>query len=265
MARCGRFYFGTNTKMSMTDSEALDYLRALRAETADIPAEEAKLFVIPSHTVLSRAREVLEGSAVALGAQNMSWELRGTLTGEISPLSLVELGVEIAELGHSERRHIFRETDAEIGSKVRTARTLGLTALLCVGETEEEKRDGAADAVLETQLLRGTAGLSAAEAAGLIVAYEPVWAIGAAGTPAPADYAAARHAALRRALVSRFGEAGADVPILYGGSVNAANAADYVRQANVNGVFVGRAAWTAAGYAALVRSLLPVFRAKEVR
>ena len=252
MARCGRFYFGTNTKMSMTDSEALDYLRALRAETADIPAEEAKLFVIPSHTVLSRAREVLEGSAVALGAQNMSWELRGALT------------VEIAELGHSERRHIFRETDDEIGSKVRTARTLGLTALLCVGETEEEKRDGAADAVLETQLLRGTAGLSAAEAAGLIVAYEPVWAIGAAGTPAPADYAAARHAALRRVLVSRFGEAGADVPILYGGSVNAANAADYVRQENVNGVFVGRAAWTAAGYAALVRSLLPVFRAKEV-
>ena len=123
MARCGRFYFGTNTKMSMTDREALDYLRALRAETADIPAEEAKLFVIPSHTVLSRAREVLEGSAVALGAQNMSWELRGALTGEISPLSLVELGVEIAELGHSERRHIFRETDDEIGSKVRTARS----------------------------------------------------------------------------------------------------------------------------------------------
>lgn len=265
MARCDRFYFGTNTKMSMTDSEALDYLRALRRETADISAAEAKLFVIPSHTVLSRAREELAGCPIALGAQNMSWEMRGAFTGEISPLSLVELGVEIAELGHSERRHIFRETDAEIGAKVRTARSVGLTALICVGETEEEKADGAADAVLETQLLRGTAGLSAADAAGLMIAYEPVWAIGTAGTPAPADYAAARHAALRRTLTARFGEAGADVPILYGGSVNPANAADYVRQENVSGVFVGRAAWTAEGYAALVRSLLPVFREKGGR
>ena len=250
-----------NWKMNNTPAEATALIEALKPLVKDADCEV--VCCVP-YIDLYAALEAAKGSNIQIGAENCHWAEKGAFTGEVSAKMLKAAGVPYVIIGHSERRQYFGETDVTVRNRVRAALNEGLKVILCVGEVLSERKDGITSQIVCAQTEIALGGVSAEELKNIVIAYEPVWAIGAAGTPAPADYAAARHAALRRVLVSRFGEAGADIPILYGGSVNAANAADYVRQENVNGVFVGRAAWTAAGYAALVRSLLPVFRAKEV-
>ena len=250
-------YLGTNLKMYKTIEETKVYLQRLKELTEDLPQELLELFVIPSYTTLEAARQVTEGSHVKLGAQNMCWEKEGQFTGEISPLMLKEVGVDIVEIGHSERRHTFRETDQEEGRKVRTALEYGFTPLLCVGETLEQRNFGISDETLSTQLKVALHGLDRKEASGVWVAYEPVWAIGINGKPASVEYVSARHQHMRHILTELFGEkTGNRIPILYGVSVNMENAAGLIRIPWVDGLFIGRSAWDAENFNKIIRSII---------
>jgi len=257
MKRLPRLYIGTNTKMFMTAAEAGRYLKELGSLTADIGRERLTLFVIPSFTSLHAAGAPAEAGQILLGAQNMCWEERGAYTGEISPLMLKEAGVRIAEIGHSERRHVFGETDQEENRKVLAALEHGFTPLLCVGETAAQKEYGIADEVLRMQLKIALHGVPAGDAQKLWIAYEPVWAIGEGGVPAPEAYVQRRHAAIRQALSELYGDAAASaIPVLYGGSVNNDNAVGYIACEDVDGLFVGRSAWDAKNFDRLIRRTL---------
>ncbi|MPN04090.1 L-erythrulose-1-phosphate isomerase [bioreactor metagenome] len=174
---------------------------------------------------------------------------------------LQEFGLDIVEIGHSERRHVFGETDEQENKKVVSALNHGFTALLCVGETAEQKAAGIADEVLAMQLKIGLRGVLPEQAERIWVAYEPVWAIGVNGVPAPADYVKARHASIRRILGELF--LLTEIPVLYGGSVNPQNAEELIVQPNVDGLFTGRAAWDAENFNALIRQVLPLWQRKQ--
>ncbi len=260
-----KIYFGTNLKMYKNIQDTVSYLEELTERTADLDRDKIELFVIPSYTSLSEAVKIRGRELVHLGAQNMGWEEQGQFTGEISPLMLKELGIDIVMVGHSERRHVFRETDYEENKKVIAALDHGFTALLCIGETEEEKEFGISNEVLRTQIIAGFHGITKERAAELTacsvpkiqVAYEPVWAIGVNGKPASVEYAAEKHSVIRQCLVELFGEeAGTAVPVLYGGSVNPGNADDLIARPEIDGLFTGRSAWQAEAFDKLIRSAL---------
>jgi len=260
-----KLYIGTNNKMTMTIAETRRFITGLREAAADISRDEMELFVIPSYTAIAAAVECARGE-IRIGAQNMGWEERGQFTGEISPLMLAEVGAQIVMAGHSERRHVFRETDEEENRKVLCALAHGFTALLCIGETAEEKAAGRSDAALREQTLRGLEGVDPAlAAAGRVwVAYEPVWAIGVSGTPAAPAYAFERHEGIRAALGEVLGEQAAQrVPVLYGGSVNPENAPLLIRGGQVDGLFIGRSAWDAGRFSGIIHDVLPLYREKN--
>jgi triosephosphate isomerase len=254
-----RLHIGTNLKMYKTIKETVSYLTDLDRLTRDL-ANDICLFVIPSYTALQAASATVQ--RVKLGAQNMHWEESGQFTGEISPLMLQELDLQIIEIGHSERRHIFGETDIEENKKVISAVNHGFIALLCVGESSDEKELDIGDERLRQQLKVGLHGLAEADCKRLWIAYEPVWAIGVKGIPARSDYADAKHRLIRETLRQLFPQEGHNVPILYGGSVNPDNACDLLRQPSIDGLFIGRSAWQASGFNALIRQVLPVWQQK---
>lgn len=257
MNECRRLYLGTNTKMYKTISETMDFLTQLHELTADLKDCPLDLFVIPSYTTLESAGRFLADSHIRLGAQNMAWEKEGQFTGEISPLMLEETGVSVVEIGHSERRHIFGETDEQEEKKVACAAAHGFTPLLCIGETKDQREYGISDEVLAMQLKIGLHSISARQAENLWIAYEPVWAIGVNGIPAAADYVAERHEAIRSVLIKLFGTViGQHVPILYGGSVNPANALELIQLPDVDGLFIGRSAWDAEQFNHIIRQVL---------
>lgn len=259
MARLDTFYFGTNTKMYKTIAETVAYLEALIRLTADVGRESMELFVIPSFTALAAAKQCGLQRQILLGAQNMGWEDEGQFTGEISPLMLNEVGVEIVEIGHSERRHVLGETDEMENRKVRCALRHGFRPLLCVGETAEQKQYGIADEILSMQLKIGLYGVSPARAESLMIAYEPVWAIGTGGTPATEAYVADRHRFIKTTLAALFGQnEGRNIPVLYGGSVNLENAVSYSKCPGVDGLFIGRSAWRAEDFNAIIRAVMEI-------
>lgn len=248
-----KLYFGSNLKMYKNIQDTVTYLQDLVSYTKDISRDEIELFIIPSYTTLESATKSIDRSYVKLGAQNMCWEEEGQFTGEISPLMLQELGLDLVMIGHSERRHVFRETDVEENKKVKAALNHGLTALLCIGETAEEKNFGISAEVLRTQLKVGFHDVPASQVSNIWVAYEPVWSIGVNGTPASADYAEEMHKVIKSCLLEIFGEDGAKIPVLYGGSVNPGNANELIVQPSIDGLFTGRAAWQADKFNALIR------------
>lgn len=250
-------YIGTNTKMFKTCKETREYLAALSGYRAGGAAAEDRLelFVIPSYTSLHAAGPYC-GKGIRLGAQNMSWEDRAALTGEVSPLMLREAGVEIVELGHSERRHILGETDGQINAKVSCAFRHGFTSLLCVGETEQQRDDGISDEILRIQLKVGLKNLPSEIVSRLWVAYEPVWAIGEGGTPASREYAEEKHQLIARTLCELYTEAARQVPILYGGSINPGNAPELIQMPHIDGLFIGRSAWDAEQFSGIIDSVL---------
>lgn len=263
MARLDKLYLGTNTKMYKTIRDTEHFLGRLCDLTADISRDEMELFVIPSYTTLYHARQKVTNEQIKIGAQNMCWEEQGQFTGEISPLMLSEIGVDIVMAGHSERRHVFGEADAEENLKVLSAVSHGFTALLCVGETQEQKENGISDEILRMQLICGLKNVEPGMAANIWIAYEPVWAIGVNGKPASAEYANEKHAVIKRCLAELFGPSGKDIPVLYGGSVNNENAVPLIRQNHIDGLFTGRSAWDADNFNSIIRSVLPVFREKK--
>ena len=253
---CKKWYMGTNTKMYKTIPETNAFVERLCELTGDISRESFELFVIPSYTTLDQANGHRDADLLKLGAQNMGWEERGQYTGEISPLMLQEVGCDLVMIGHSERRHVFLETDDMERKKVRCALDHGFTALLCIGETEEEKDAGRSMEVMGRQLRIGFADVRPEEAGRLWVAYEPVWAIGVNGKPITVTYADEMLTAIRKELLSIFGTAGEEVPVFYGGSVNPSNAVPLSRCRDINGLFIGRSAWDADNFNALIRAVL---------
>lgn len=248
-----KMYLGSNLKMYKNSKETVSYLKGLSALTADIDREELELFIIPSYTSLAEAVSSTDQKMIRLGAQNMCWEEEGQFTGEISPKMLQEMGIGLVMIGHSERRHVFGETDEEEQRKVRCGLEHGFTVLLCIGETAEDKKYGLGPEVLRTQLKKGFYGVDASKAGQIWVAYEPVWSIGVNGTPASAEYAQKMHKEIKGCLKELFGSASEEIPVLYGGSVNLQNAPELIMQPSIDGLFVGRAAWQAESFNDLIR------------
>jgi len=238
-------WIGTSWKMNKTRAEARAFSTALAASE---PARDPRIqrFVIPPFTALGTVSEDLAGSSVKLGAQNMHWADHGAWTGEISAPMLHDFGVQIVELGHSERRKHFGETDATVGLKTEAAMRHGLIPLICIGETREERDSGRAQEVLHSQIQGAFAHLTQGQkSAPVLLAYEPVWAIGEQGVPASAAYANARHAEIIAQAEAILGQR---PPCLYGGSVTARNCEELIQCPHIDGLFIGRAAWDVAGY-----------------
>ncbi|HML35856.1 MAG TPA: triose-phosphate isomerase [Bacillota bacterium] len=254
-----KLFFGTNLKMYKTISETADYLRKLEINTRDIRRDRMELFVIPSYTSLSEAAKGTDRKYIKLGAQNMCWEDQGQFTGEISPLMLKELDLDLVMIGHSERRHVFGESDAEENKKVKSALHHGFTALLCIGETLEQKNFGISEEVIRTQLKIGLCDIPKSKLSKLWIAYEPVWAIGVNGIPATAEYAEQMHFLIKKCLQELFGDESKKVPVLYGGSVNPENADQLIVQPSIDGLFTGRSAWQADAFDKLIRSALNAY------
>jgi len=255
-----KLYFGTNLKMYKNVQETTSYLKELQTLTKDISKDEIELFVIPSYTSLSSAAYCVDRSLIKLGAQNMCWEEEGQYTGEISPKMLMELNLDLVMLGHSERRHIFGETDETLNKKVKCALKHDFIALLCIGETIEDKNYGISDEILRTQLKKGLFGIPEDKLTKVWIAYEPVWAIGINGLPATAEYAEEKHKVIRECLTELFGKAGVNIPVLYGGSVNPSNAVELIIRPSIDGLFIGRSAWNAAAFNELIRNTKKIYR-----
>jgi triosephosphate isomerase len=225
--------------MHKTRAEAAELAKALVDGLKD---GKHKYLAAPGFTLLETVAALVKGSNIRLGAQNMAAEEQGAHTGEVSVLQLKDLGVETVILGHSERRHIYKEDDGLINKKVRLALKQGLEVILCVGETLEEREAGKAEAVCETQTVKGLEGVSAAELSKIVIAYEPVWAIGTGKTATPED-ADAIHAYVRGVIGKLYGaEAAGKIIIQYGGSVKPENAAQLMAKENIDGALVGGAA-----------------------
>ncbi|ANK88665.1 MULTISPECIES: triose-phosphate isomerase [unclassified Rhizobium] len=238
-------WVGTSFKMNKTLEEALAFAR--RLADADLERDaRVQRFVIPSFTSVREVKRVLSETSVKVGAQNMHWEDAGAWTGEVSPLMLKDCRLDLVELGHSERREHFGETDETVGLKVAAAIRHGLTPLVCIGETLQERNEGRADAVLRRQVEAALRGVDTeAGEAPILLAYEPVWAIGVNGIPATADYASERHGKIAEVAKSILGR---PVPVLYGGSVNPGNCEELIGQPDIDGLFIGRSAWSVEGY-----------------
>lgn len=256
---------GTGWKMNLPASQVPAYAQALFAALDPADAALADLFVLPPFTSLETAAAAFAGSPVAIGGQNMHWAADGAWTGEVSATMLVEAGCRYVELAHSERLAHFGETYERVREKVDRALAHGLTPILCIGETAVELAEGCTDEVLAWQVLTALGGQSADRVADVVLAYEPRWAIGSAHAATPA-HVAARHATLRALLRDRFGLATAQrTRILYGGSVNADNGAALAALDDVDGLFVGRAAWTGEGFARIVALVARAARDKAAR
>jgi triosephosphate isomerase len=244
------YYIAGNWKMHKTRSEASELAKALVAQLKD---GKHKYLVAPTFTSLETVAAIVKGSNIRLGAQNMAAEEQGAHTGEVSVLQLKDLGVQTVILGHSERRHIYKEDDALINKKVKLALKHGLEVILCVGELLEEREAGKAEAVCETQTVKGLEGVSEAELANIVIAYEPVWAIGTGKTATPED-ADAIHAYIRKVIGKVYGAGAAEkIIIQYGGSVKAENAAQLMAKENIDGALVGGAALKADSFVPIAK------------
>ena len=228
-----------NWKMYKTPAEAVSLVTEM-LRTAP-PRNDRDVVVCPPYTALSRVSQLLKGSSVRLGAQNVCWEKEGAFTGEISAPMLKEIGCEYVIVGHSERRQYFREDDALIAKKLRTVMASEMTPILCVGEKLEERDAGRTTDVLASQIKGALGEFDATQVRGLVVAYEPVWAIGT-GKTATSQMAVEAHKFIRQLLGKMFGSGfAADTRIQYGGSVKPENAAELLREPEIDGALVGGA------------------------
>lgn len=241
-----------NWKMNKTAAEARELVSKLLAPLMDVAGVDKVL--CPPFTSLFAVSSMLEGSGIGLGAQNMHWEEKGAFTGEIAPGMLKEVCSYVI-IGHSERRTYFGETDATVNKKLHAALKIGLTPIVCVGETLEEYESGRTSEVVLRQINLGFADVDPAIAAGIVVAYEPVWAIGT-GKASSGENAQFVHGQVIRPALSRlFGEENAQaMRILYGGSVISANASEFFGQSDIDGALVGGASLKVDDFVAIVKA-----------
>ncbi len=232
-------FIAGNWKMFKTVHEAVVYVKEFRSLVKDI--EDVEIVVAPTFTAVHACAEAARNSRVGIAAQNLHWEREGAFTGEISGPMIKEAGAEYVIIGHSERRTLFGETDETVNRKVRAAIAANLIPIACIGETLAEREAGATLSVLDRQIKAGFDGITGEQVGALVIAYEPVWAIGT-GRTATAGQAQEAHAHIRQRLRQWFGGAAADeCHVIYGGSVKPDNTKELVGQPDVDGALVGGA------------------------
>jgi triosephosphate isomerase (TIM) len=244
-----------NWKLNGSVADALALVTELKNQLG--PVRDVEVGVAPVFTALHPVGKRLEGSAIRLAAQDCYWEEKGAFTGEVAPSLLKDVGCTLVIVGHSERRQFFGETSETVGKKAVAVLKAGLTPIVCVGELEKERDAGQTMSVVAAQLEGALKDIPAADAARVVIAYEPVWAIGTGKTATPAQ-AEEVHAFIRKNLTERWGaDAAAKVRIQYGGSVKADNAAELMGQPNIDGALVGGASLKADSFVAIVRGARP--------
>ncbi|MBN2373671.1 triose-phosphate isomerase [bacterium] len=239
-----------NWKMYLTLSGALDLVKDLKERLKGIADRD--IVVIPPFTYLHSCHKVLEGSNINIGAQDMHWEKEGAFTGEVSPFMLTDCGCKFCVIGHSERRAYFHETDEMVNKKIKSALIYGIIPICCIGETLEQREADQTFDVIEGQVRGGFAGLTSGQMGRVIIAYEPVWAIGTGRTATP-EQANEVHAFIRGNLAGLFDtELANNVRIQYGGSVKPENCDDLMSQPDIDGALVGGASLKADSFARIV-------------
>jgi len=239
-----------NWKMYKTQGEARAFIAALAPLVG--PANHCDIVVAPPFTALAAAVEAARGTSIAVSAQDLHWEKEGAFTGEISARMLAEAGCRYVIIGHSERRQLFGETDASVNKKIQAALGASLIPIVCVGETLQERESGQMQSVLRRQFGDGFAALTAEQFSRILIAYEPVWAIGTGRTATP-ELAAEAHRFLRGLASTAFSsELASRLRILYGGSVKPENARGLMAQEEIDGALVGGASLDAKSFAAIV-------------
>ncbi len=229
-----------NWKMHLTIQEAVGLAKAVAASSQGL--EDREVMIAPAATALAAVAEAVGSSPVMVAGQNVAWKDQGAYTGEISPLMLKDVGAAMAIVGHSERRHIFGEDNAMINQRLIGALTYGIIPVLCIGETLDEREDGLTWEVLREQIISGLEGVSGEQAAKVVLAYEPVWAIGT-GKTASKEQAQEAHQFIRGLIEEVYEKKLAEqMRILYGGSVKPDNVDDLMRMPDVDGALVGGAA-----------------------
>lgn len=254
--RFSRVFVGSNHKMYKTNQQTVEYLRALQDLSADISRSDLSLFVLPPYVALADACRAVDPTMITIGAQNMHWEDQGEFTGEISARMLAAVGVSLVMVGHAERRRVFGETDEMVNRRALASLRHGFQTLICVGETAGNKRFGISKEQLSSQLKIALHRVEQHHWEKIWIAYEPDWAIGENGELADPRYVDQMHAWIHETLAQVSPKFGETVPVLYGGSVNLSNALDFISQPEVDGLFIGRAAWDAASFNAILRRII---------
>lgn len=239
-----------NWKMNKTVAEAVSVVKALKSSIADVT--DVEVLICPTFTALYAVNNEVKGSNINIGAQNLFWEPKGAFTGEISPTMVKDTGCSYVLIGHSERRQYFNETDETVNKKTKAALVAGLIPVICIGETLKEREQNITFKVIEKQIKEGLAGLTPQQAETIVIAYEPVWAIGTGKTATP-DQAQEVHAFTRNVYSQMYGDASQKVRILYGGSVNPTNVSDLMNQPDIDGGLVGGASLEAESFTKLVK------------
>jgi triosephosphate isomerase len=244
-------FIAGNWKMNKTVGEALDLVRELQAAISGVKGVEVA--IAPPFTALYAIHKELEGSSIRLAAQNLYWEEKGAFTGEVSPLMLKEVGCYYVILGHSERRQLFGETDETVNRRIKAAIIQGLKVIFCIGETLKEREEGKTFSVIERQVEGGLKGLGDKEMKNMVVAYEPIWAIGTGKTATP-EQAEEVHRFIREKLEKLYSRGiSEEIRIQYGGSVIPENIEGLMRQPNIDGALVGGASLKAESFSKIVR------------
>ena len=243
-------WIGTSWKMNKTRAEARQFAEAVKASRI-AENTDARLFLAPPFTAIETVAAILAGQRIMVGAQNMHWADSGAWTGEISPLMIKDVGARLVEIGHSERRRHFGETDETVAKKVEAAIRHGLVALVCIGDTRDEYEAGRIGEALIRQTRTALSRTDKNHAGQVVIAYEPVWSIGEGGTPADPAFADRQHALIKDEALRVCGVA---LDVIYGGSVSLENCRALAAQPHIDGLFIGRAAWRAEGYIEIVRA-----------
>ncbi len=239
-----------NWKMNKTIPEAVAMVKELKGKIADV--KDVDVLLCPVFTALYPVASEVKGSNINIGAQDLFWEAKGAFTGEVAPNMITDAGCSFVIIGHSERRQYFGETNETVNKKIKAALSAGLIPVVCVGETLKEREDNVTFKVIESQVREGIKDLSKEEAAKVVIAYEPVWAIGTGKTATP-DQAQEVHAFIRKVYGEMYGDVAEGTRILYGGSVKPSNVSELMKKEDIDGGLVGGASLKAEDFEALVK------------
>lgn len=237
-----------NWKMNNTIQESINLVNEIKSYTLD---QDVDALVCVPFISLTEVKKLLEGSEIKLGAQNMHWEEKGAFTGEISPIMLKEIGIDYCIIGHSERRQYFNETDESVNLKIKSALKHGILPIVCVGETLEEREESRAEAVVKSQIIKGFEGIPTESIKDIVIAYEPIWAIGT-GKTASSDDANNMCAFIRNIIGDLYGGEKENIRIQYGGSVKPDNIKELMEKSDIDGALVGGASLKADDFQKLI-------------
>lgn len=258
-----KIWLGSSWKMNKTATEVAEFNQQIQNALSEVP-QALQTFLIPPFPYVQSVAESVTKHGTRVGVQNICWAEAGAFTGEISASMAKDIGASIVEIGHSERRAMFNETDHSVNKKVLASLNLGLTPLICVGDTFDEKQWDVSRESIVRQVKIALFDVSIDQIENVIIAYEPVWAIGENGIPASASEAEEGLSAIKHALVTKYGaELANKIVLLYGGSVHPDNAQELIQQPSIDGLFVGRSAWEASGFAKLISLVKPYCESKE--